>query len=47
VQRDFPIPPDLTNGKYEIVAEIWPATQIGDRDVETYADSPCETFAVQ
>jgi hypothetical protein len=39
--RPFTVPTGLDSGRYELVAEIWPANQIGAEGVNTLADQPC------
>lgn len=39
--RPFTVPTGLDRGRYELVAEIWPANNIGAEGVDTLADQPC------
>ncbi|WP_426513155.1 hypothetical protein ACPPVO_22515 [Dactylosporangium sp. McL0621] len=42
--RPFTVPPGLTPGTYELVAEVWPANQIGEG--ETLAEGACGALVV-
>lgn len=39
--RRFIAPSDLSPGTYEVVAELWPANEIGAPGAETVADDQC------
>jgi hypothetical protein len=44
--RPVTIPANLPAGKYELDAEIWPANEIGQNNVNTLTDAPCAYFSV-
>jgi hypothetical protein len=46
VTRDIRVPADLPVGRYEIVAEIWPAGEIGADNTEVLAEATCGYFDV-
>lgn len=45
VTRQIEIPRDLTGGRYEITAEVWPANRIGSG--ATLADDSCTTVTLR
>ncbi|HTX84189.1 MAG TPA: hypothetical protein VME44_18545 [Streptosporangiaceae bacterium] len=45
--RPVLLPPKLPAGYYEITGEIWPANEIGQNGVNTYADPTCGYFTVR
>jgi len=41
VSRIVEFPKILAAGRYELVAEVWPANKVGAEGFNTLADSPC------
>jgi hypothetical protein len=46
LSRPVTIPANLPPGKYELDAEIWPANEIGQDNVNDLTDTPCASFNV-
>lgn len=44
--RPLPIPSNLPSGRYEIDAEIWPPSEVGQNGANTIADARCAYFTV-